>query len=114
MQREEMISVATRYLDALVSHRGDDVPFAPECRRTERGQSTGASGDEIRTQLASKIMHGITGYRELRWFVDGDNVIAFYVLDAYGMAVTIAERFVVHDGCIWEIEAIFELPRSPT
>ena len=111
MQRDDMISVATRYLDALVSHRGDDVPFAVDCRRTERGQNTGASGDEIRTQLASEIMHGITGYRDVRWFVDGDDAIAFYVLDAYGMAVTIAERFLIRDGAIHEIEAIFELPR---
>ena len=111
MQRDEMIRVATRYLDALVSHRGDDVPLAAGCRRTERAQNTGGSGDEIRTQLASEIMHGITGYRDVRWFVDGDNAIAFYVLDAYGMAVTIAERFLIRDGEIHEIEAIFELPR---
>jgi hypothetical protein len=112
MQRDEMIAVATRYLDALVSHDGAGVPFADECRRTERGQNTGASGDAIRTQLASEIMHGITGYRDVRWFVDGDNAIAFYVLDAYGMQVEIAERFLVRNGELHEIEAIFELPRG--
>jgi len=105
-----MIASATRYLDALVSHRGDDVPLAAQCRRTERGRNTGASGDEIRTQLASEIMQGITGYRDTRWFVDGDNAVVFYVLDAYGMHVDIAERFLVRDGEIHEIEAIFELP----
>ncbi len=107
-----MIATATRYLDALVSHRGDDVPFAADCRRTERGQNTGASAKEICDQLASEIMHGITGYRDVRWFVDGDNLIAFYVLDAYGMNVEIAERFLIRNGKIHEIEAIFELPRG--
>ena len=108
-----MVATAIRYLDALVSHRGDDVPLAAQCRRTERGRNTGSTGPEIRAQLASEIMHGITGYRDLRWFVDGDNAIAFYVLDAYGMSVEIAERFLVRDGEIHEIEAIFELPSIP-
>ena len=58
----------------------------------------------------AEIMQGITGYRDTRWFVDGDNAVAFYVLDAYGMSVDIAERFVVRAGEIQEIEAIFELP----
>ncbi|HEX5097581.1 MAG TPA: DUF222 domain-containing protein [Acidimicrobiia bacterium] len=55
MQRDEMISVATRYLDALVSHRGDDVPFAPSCRRTECGQNTGASGDVVVTPVCDNL-----------------------------------------------------------
>jgi hypothetical protein len=112
MKRDEMIAVATRYLDALVSHDGTDVPLAAGCRRTERGQNTGGSGDQIRAQLASEIMHGITGYRDTRWFVDGDDAIVFYVLEAYGMHVEIAERFLVRNGEIHEIEAIFELPRG--
>ena len=35
-------------------------------------------------------------------------------LDAYGMEVDIAERFLVRDGEIHEIEAIFELPTAPS
>ena len=108
-----MIAVATRYLDALVSHDGSDVPFAPDCRRTELGNNTGASADEIRAHLATEIMHGITGYRDARWFVEGDDVIAFYVLDAYGTTVDIAERFRIRDGLIHEIEAIFTIKGSP-
>ncbi|MDZ4825170.1 MAG: hypothetical protein SGJ13_01755 [Actinomycetota bacterium] len=57
-------------------------------------------------------MQGITGYRDVRWFVDGENAIAFYVLEAYGMTVDIAERFTVRAGEIHEIEAIFELPTA--
>ena len=107
-----MIATATLYLDALVSHDGSAVPFAPACRRTERGQDTGSSGEAIREQLGSEIMRGITGYRDIRWFVDGEHAIAFYVLDAYGMQVDIAERFLIRDGEIHEIEAIFELPNA--
>jgi hypothetical protein len=107
-----MIAIATSYLDALVSHDGTAVPFADDCRRTERGQDTGGSAQQIRTQLASEIMHGITGYRDVRWYVDGDDAVAFYVLEAYDMQVQIAERFEIRDGQIHEIEAIFELPRG--
>ena len=108
-----MIGAATRYLDALVSHDPDDVPLAASCRRTERGADTGSSGAAIREQLRSEIMHGITAYRDVRWFVDGDTVVAFYVLDAYGRSMPIAERFEIHDGEITEIEAVFELPTDP-
>jgi hypothetical protein len=108
-----MIAIATRYLDALVSHDGSEVPLAPGCRRTELGTDTGSSGDAIRVHLTTEIMHGITGYRDVRWFVEGDDVIAFYVLDAYGTTVDIAERFRIHDGLIHEIEAIFTIKGSP-
>ena len=108
MERADMIATATRYLDALVSHVGEGLPLADDCRRVERGRNTGNSGNAIRAQLATEIMHGITGYREVRWFVDGDNAIALYKLDAYGMEVEIAERFLVRDGEIHEIEAIFD------
>jgi hypothetical protein len=112
MERAAMIATATRYLDALVSHVGDALPLAEGCWRVERGRNTGRTGDEIRAQLATEIMHGITGYRDVRWFVEGENAVAFYTLEAYGMEVEIAERFLVRDGEIYEIEAIFELPRS--
>ena len=59
-------------------------------------------------------MHGITGYRDVRWFVDGDDAVAFYVLEAYGRTIDIAERFAVRDGEIREIEAIFDLSGRPT
>jgi hypothetical protein len=104
-----MIAIATRYLDALVSHDGSEVPLAPGCRRTELGTDTGSSGDAIRVHLTTEIM----GYRDVRWFVEGDDVIAFYVLDAYGTTVDIAERFRIHDGLIHEIEAIFTIKGSP-
>ena len=111
--RESMIACATRYLDVLVQHDGDDVPLAPTCTRTEQGRNTGTSGSAIRESLSSEVMHGITGYRDVRWFVDGDDAVAFYVLEAYGRTIDIAERFAVRDGEIREIEAIFDLSGRP-
>ena len=111
--RESMIACATRYLDALVHHDGDGVPLAPTCTRTEQGRNTGASANAIRESLSSEVMQGITGYRDVRWFVDGDNAVAFYVLEAYGRTIDIAERFAVRDGEIREIEAIFDLSGRP-
>lgn len=48
---EERIAVARAYIDALVSHRGDDVAFAPDCTRVENGLKTGFSGDHLRRSL---------------------------------------------------------------
>ena len=106
MSREEMIAVASTYLDALVSHDASAVPLAPNCWRTEEGKNSGVGADDIRTRIKSEVMHGISGYRDLRWWVDGDDVIAFYMLDA-GATAQIVERFRVIDGVLHEIEAVF-------
>src|SRR5436190_3175646 len=105
-KRQQMIDAGTAYLDALVSHDGSAVPLAPDCWRTEEGRNSGLSADAIREGLKGESMHGITGYRDLRWFVDGNDAVAFYLLDA-GATVHLVERFRVIDGLIHEIEAIF-------
>ena len=40
---EDRIAAAQSYIDALASHRADEVPFAPECVRIEMGIKTGFS-----------------------------------------------------------------------
>ncbi len=54
-------------------------------------------------------MKVITGIRNVRWIVEGDEAVAFYDLDVTtsDRSVLIAERFRVVDGFITEIEAIF-------
>ena len=47
----EQIAAAQSYIDALANHRGDDVPFAPECVRIEMGIKTGFSGNHLRRSL---------------------------------------------------------------
>ncbi|MCW2689443.1 MAG: hypothetical protein JWR37_4333, partial [Mycobacterium sp.] len=47
----DRIAAAQAYVDALVSHDGDSVPFAPECVRIEQGVKTGFSGKHLRRSL---------------------------------------------------------------
>lgn len=107
--RETTIATATKYLDALVSHDARDVPLAPDAWRVEQGRNSGIGADDIRARTEAPNMHIITGRRDLRWFVDGEQAVAFYLLDTTRGTVYIAERFCVVEGMIHEIEAIFHI-----
>ena len=48
---DDRIAAAQSYIDALVSHNGDAVPFAPDCIRIEQGVKTGFSGNHLRRSL---------------------------------------------------------------
>ena len=116
MQREEQIALALVYLrDGLVRKDGTAVRevLAPECWRVEQGRNTGASAEEIVDAFKLPVFSVITGLGPVRWFADGDQLIAFYELelqDGKIPAVLIAERFLVRDGQIHEIEALFHQP----
>ena len=58
----------------------------------------------------------ITGIRNVRWLVEGDQAVAFYDLDVTtsDRPVLISERFRVVDGLITEIEAIFHAQSEVT
>ena len=45
------IAAAQAYIDALVSHDGDAVPFATRCTRIEQGVKNGFSGNHLRRSL---------------------------------------------------------------
>lgn len=113
--RECVISVATTYIDALVSHDPSNVPLADNAERWENGVNTGANGEAIREGLKNDYRFKvIEGVRNVQWMVDGNQAIAYYLLDTYIPHTTIhtatthiAERFVVNNGKIDEIEAIF-------
>lgn len=47
----QRIAAAQAYIDALVSHDGDSVPFAPGCTRVEQGIKNGFSGNHLRRSL---------------------------------------------------------------
>ena len=47
----ERVAAAQAYIDALVSHDGDSVPFAPGCTRVEQGIKNGFSGNHLRRSL---------------------------------------------------------------
>lgn len=47
----DRIAAARAYIEALASHRADEVPFAPGCQRIEFGVKTGFSGEHLRRSL---------------------------------------------------------------
>ncbi|MCV7427070.1 hypothetical protein [Mycobacterium montefiorense] len=49
--QKSRIAAAQAYIDALVSHVGDAVPFAPGCTRVEQGFKNGFSGNHLRRSL---------------------------------------------------------------
>jgi hypothetical protein len=73
----ERIAAAQSYIDALVTHRADAVPFAPDCIRIELGLKTGRSGDHLRRSLNNgpqfKLIEEAT---PPRFSVNGDAVRA--------------------------------------
>ncbi len=109
-KRESLIEVAEKYLfHGLVEHDGSKVPLAEGVVRTEQGHNTGEGRNGLIEALAHDVMKVITGIRNVRWIVEGDQAVAFYDLDVTtsDRPVLIAERFRVVDGQITEIEALF-------
>jgi hypothetical protein len=116
--RQEVIDLASAYLDALVSHDGSEVPLAPLAWRVENQHSSGDSGPDIAAALGNEIMHVVTGVRDVDWFVEDDTAVVFYTIDvdpgrlpsappdAPTSAKRLGERFRVFDGMIAEIEAV--------
>lgn len=85
------IDVARSYLDALLSHDGSSVPYAPDAVRHEMGLKTGFSGNHLRRSLSRGPQYRlIRAIRDIEWSVDGDDVTADYLLDAglFGRTLT--------------------------
>ena len=78
----ERIAAAQAYIDALVSHDADKVPFAPGCTRVEVGLKTGFSGDHLRRSLNRGMQYRvIRGTSVPEFTVDGDTVRAKFDLE---------------------------------
>jgi hypothetical protein len=126
-----MISAASTYLDALVSHDATHIRLAPDVKRTEEGVfSTVGAAAIIKSVSLPTFDESIIDRRDTRWFVDKPNheAVAFYVLDvgaepnpllpfirptvATG-TVHLSERFKVDNGLITQIEAIFNISTTP-
>lgn len=75
------IAAADAYVDALATHRGDDVPFAPDCVRIENGLKTGFSGAHLRRSLNRGPQYRIIEATTDRLYtVDGDVVHATFTV----------------------------------
>ncbi|BBY99831.1 hypothetical protein [Mycolicibacterium fallax] len=77
----DRIAAAQAYISALADHRGDDVPFAPDCVRYELGIKTGRSGDHLRRSLNNgpqfKLIRAVS---TPEFSVDGDHIRAVFEL----------------------------------
>lgn len=114
----KVVEPACAYLASILSHDGSKVPLAADAWRIEQGVNTGKSGPEIQASMSNDYFKNyVKGLRDIRWFVSGDEAIAYYVLDiqkAPGIKSTmLAERFKVSDGLITEIEVVFAYCRVP-
>jgi hypothetical protein len=77
----ERIAAAQAYIDALVRHDADKVPFAPGCTRIEVGLKTGFSGNHLRRSLSRGPQYRIIQAATVPEFtVDGDRVRARFDL----------------------------------
>lgn len=81
MSDTDRIAAADAYVDALVSHDGDSVPFAPDCVRVEQGVKTGFSGDHLRRSLNRGPQYRIIAATTDRHYtIDGDEVHATFTV----------------------------------
>ena len=112
----DRIAAATAYIDALVTHDGDAVPFAPNCTRVEQGMKNGFSGNHLRRSLSRGPQYRVIGATTPPDFtVTGDEVIARYdVLTKVSvrgrrMAAHVDETFLIpaRDGQIHHIRVRF-------
>ena len=110
----DRIAAAEAYIDALVSHDADAVPFADDCVRIENGLKTGFSGNHLRRSLNGgpqfRLLAAIT---DREFTIDGDEVRATFtvVLKVKFAGRRVVARTVetflipVRDGKIYHINA---------
>lgn len=109
---EVRIAAAGAYIDALVSHRADEVPFAPDCTRVENGLKTGFSGNHLRRSLnRGPQFRVIAAATDREFTVAGDEVHARFTIvtrpRVVGRRVVahVEETFLIPDGTIHHIRA---------
>jgi hypothetical protein len=112
----DRIAAAQAYIDALVSHDGDSVPFAPGCTRIEQGFKNGFSGNHLRRSLNRGPQYRVIGETTApEYSINGDEVRAVYVVltkfsvAGRRMAAKVDETFVIPaaDGKIHHIKVRF-------
>lgn len=117
LPESERIAAAQAYIDALVSHDGDSVPFAPGCTRVEQGVKTGFSGNHLRRSLTRGPQYRIiAGVTPAEYTVTGAEVRARYTVltkvstGGRRAAALVDETFVIppSDGLIHHIRVRFQ------
>jgi hypothetical protein len=99
---DDRIAAAQSYIDGLVSHDGDAVPFAPNCIRIEQGIRTGLSGNHLRRSLNRGPQYRvIAATTKPEYTFAGDEVRAVYnvltkaSLGGRRVAARVDETFVI-------------------
>ena len=99
---DSRIAAAQSYIDALVSHDGDAVPFARGCTRIEQGIKNGFSGNHLRRSLNRGFQYRLLAdTTPPNYRIDGDLVHAAYQVltkAAFGgrrLAAHVDETFVI-------------------
>ena len=102
VSEESRIAAAQAYIDALVSHDGDTVPFAPGCTRIEQGIKNGFSGNHLRRSLNRGPQYRfLVETTPPDYSIDGDVVHATYdvltkaALGGRRVAARVDETFVI-------------------
>jgi hypothetical protein len=102
VSEESRIEAAQAYIDALVSHDGDAVPFAARCTRVEQGIMNGFSGNHLRRSLNRGPQYWvIADTTPADYRIVGDEVHAAYdalTKAAFGgrrLAARVNETFVI-------------------
>jgi len=114
---EQRIAAAEAYVDALVSHDADRVPFSADCSRIENGLKTGFSGKHLRRSLNRGRQYRIIDAATDRTFtVDGDQVHAAFTIVTklrFGrrrLAASVHETMLIpaSDGLIHHLRVTFK------
>lgn len=99
---ESRIAAAQSYIDALVSHDGDAVPFAARCTRIEQGIKNGFSGNHLRRSMNRGPQYRLLAHTTPPDYrIDGDEVHAAYQVltkAAFGgrrLAARVNETFLI-------------------
>ena len=102
VSEESRIAAAQAYIDALVSHDGDTVPFAAGCTRIEQGFKNGFSGNHLRRSLNRGPQYRFLAHTTAPdYSIDGDHVSAVYnvltkaALGGRRVAARVDETFVI-------------------
>jgi hypothetical protein len=104
------IATANTYLRSLVTHDTSQLQAAAGVVRIENGAVTANGAKQLCSgnQGPISIEDNVIDIRELKWpVVDGDQAIAFYMLDSASPPTYVAERFQVDHGLIQHIEAVY-------
>ena len=114
---EQRIAAAEAYVDALVSHDAEAVPFAAGCVRIENGLKTGWSGNHLRRSLNRGPQYRIiAAASDRRFIVVGDHVEATFTivtklrLGRHRMVASVRETMLIpaSDGLIHHLTVTFK------